>query len=279
MSDRLTVIDDTGHHIALERPARRIVSLVPSHSETVAALIGEDALVGITRYCVRPSGLPKRRMVVGGTKDPTLERIAALAPDLVVVNREENLPQHIAWLRERFAVYESATVTLDDTARTISDLGTLLGVPAAAAKMVRQLEDARGALAPIASLPRRKTLYLVWRSPYRAINGTTYIHHLLDALGLDNLMAGSSERYPMIDVEGIAALDPELVVLPDEPFPFSARHARALAEELRPHVGTMPLLAPVDGSACCWYGVRTATGLGELLAWRCALEMQLPSGE
>ncbi len=277
MRGALQCTDDTGHAVAVPGPARRIVSLVPSHTETIARLAGEEALVGITRYCVRPVGLPKRRMVVGGTKDPNLEAIVATQPDLVVVNREENLAPHIEWLRERVPVYESATVTLDDAARTITHLGTLLGVGQAATQMVAQLAVARSALGAAPALRRWRTLYLVWRKPYRSINGTTYIHHLLDSIALDNVCASDPERYPSLEPGRIAALRPQVVLLPDEPFPFGPRHERALVEQLRPLLPRLPRFERLDGSACCWYGVRTAEGLNELLPWRRTLEGRLAS--
>ena len=271
------ILDDRGTELHLPRPARRVVSLVPSHSETVAELAGVEALVGVTRYCVRPQGLDTAAAVVGGTKDPDLRTIEELRPDLVLVNAEENLLAHIAWLRQRLPVYESTTVTLDDAMRTVGDLGVLLGASALSERWCERLTPLREQLRGLRgdALTARRTLYMVWRRPLMAVSSTTYIHHVLQELALTNLTATCVDRYPTVSLEMGAAAAPELVLLPDEPFPFEERHRRELAESWRSTSGTLPLMELCEGSPFCWYGVRTITGLEELIPWRRALEHRL----
>jgi ABC-type Fe3+-hydroxamate transport system substrate-binding protein len=223
----------------------RVVSLVPSVTESLLAL--GVTPVACTRFCEQP-GLP----TVGGTKDPDVGAIVALAPDLVVVNDEENR-------REDAAALTAAGIPVHEMSpRAVQDVGPALAALAAAV----------GVAAPVVAVPparavRGAAVTFVWRRPWMSMTADTYgasvLAHLgwVDALGAGG--AGGAARYPELPLAAAAALAPDLVVLPSEPYPFGARH--------RPEVATAvpgAVVVTVDGRDLFWWGTRTPGALVRL---------------
>ncbi len=252
------VTDALGRTLTLPAPARRIVSLVPSTTETLFAL--GVVPVGRTAYGVHP---PEARTVpaVGGTKDPDLERIRALAPDLVLANAEENRREDVEALsRAGIPVYVGFPRTVDQVRRELADLGRLTGREEAARRWIEDLDRAA------ADLRRRarpfRHVVLVWADPWLAAGPDTYAAGLL-ALG-GGVNAVRDPRYPPLPPERLAALAPDVVFLPSEPYPFLERHRRALA-------GATALpperFVRVDGRLLFWHGIGTARGLRWLARW------------
>ena len=216
----------------IDRPARRVVSLLPSVTETLRAW-GRDP-IACTRFCEQPD-LPH----VGGTKDPDIAAIVALQPDLVVVDEEENR-------KEDADALEAAGVRLLVTAvRSVGDVAPTLQRLAAAvgAEDAHTAEEPRG---PLAS-PSQRAFVPIWRRPWMTINGDTYGSSLLAHAGYVNVFADHPERYPTLD--SLAGIDAEVVLAPSEPFPFAERH-RADLEQVAP-------VRFVDGQDLFWWGVRT----------------------
>lgn len=243
---------------------RRIVSLVPSWTETLFDLGAGERLVGVTRYCVEPAACLGGVARVGGTKNPRLEEIAALRPDLVLADPEENRPEHIAWLAERFEVFQAMPRTVRDAAAVVRSLGERLDAAPAAAAIVTEIERQ---LARAAELDRRlarvPVLYLIWWKPRMSVAASTYIHDVLETAGGRNVTADFENRYPALEDDRLAGLGARLVLLPSEPFEFEERHRRELLDGglLRP--GVEALL--VDGKDFCWHGSRSARGLARAL--------------
>jgi ABC-type Fe3+-hydroxamate transport system substrate-binding protein len=248
--------------------ARRVVSLVPSMTETLVELGAGDELVCCTRYCVEPEQALRLVPRVGGTKNPDLEKIAVLRPDLVVVNGEENRPEHIGWLGERFEVLETTPKTVPEAAAAVRALGASVGREAAAEELARAIEAEAGR-AEVAGRGRRpvRTFYAIWKTPWMSVNRDTYIHDVLVRAGGSNACAEREPRYPRLNEPELGGLGAELVLLPSEPFEFEERHRE---EVLRS--GLFGKDVPVvlcDGRAFCWHGARSARGLAaavELLA-------------
>jgi ABC-type Fe3+-hydroxamate transport system substrate-binding protein len=219
----------------------RVVSLVPSATETLRAL-GVDP-VACTRFCEQPD-LP----AVGGTKDPDVAAIVALAPDLVVVNDEENR-------REDADALVVAGLTLHSMSpRTVGEVGPEVDALAAAVG-----RDAPDVPVPPARAARGVAVAFVWRRPWMTQRDDTYGASVLAHLGWTDPFAGATERYPETDLAAVAALAPGLVVLPSEPYPFRARH--------RPEVaGAVPgaRVVLVDGRDLFWWGIRTPAALARL---------------
>ncbi|MFD8590888.1 helical backbone metal receptor [Streptomyces sp. NPDC059637] len=240
---------------------RRVVSLVPSLTEAVAAT-APGLLVGVTDWCSHPAGLDAVR--VGGTKTPDVARIVALAPDLVLANEEENRAPDLDALRAA-GVPVLLTVVRD--------------LPSAFAELHRALTDGCGlprprwldeAEAAWRDLPvparRRSAVVPVWRRPWMVLGRDTFAGDLLARLGVDNLYAGHAERYPKVPLAELAAAGPDLVVLPDEPYRFTADDG----PEAFPGLPA----ALVSGRHLTWYGPSLAEA-PEVL--RSALEAAAPS--
>jgi ABC-type Fe3+-hydroxamate transport system substrate-binding protein len=226
-----------------------VVSLVPSVTETLLAW--EVTPVACTRFCEQPD-LPH----VGGTKDPDVDAIVALAPDLVVMCVEENRREDAGALSAAGLVTASLSVdSVQDVAPALQMLAGLVGVDPAVVAAVEAgpaPQDAPRAFVPI------------WKRPWMTLSGGTYGSSLLAAAGVANVFADSGERYPTVTLEEARARQPDLVLAPSEPYPFGERHV-PLLEEVAP-------VALVDGQDLFWWGSRTPAALARLraqaAAWR-----------
>jgi ABC-type Fe3+-hydroxamate transport system substrate-binding protein len=232
------LVDDTGVEVDVPDEVRRVVSLVPSLTETVAST-APGLVVGATDWCTHPGDLDVAR--VRGTKNPDVDAVERLRPDLVLANVEENREPDLAALRSRGApVWTTDVRTLDGAftslARMLDACG--LGRP-------RWLDDAEAAWAGVRPLePRRRGLVPIWRRPWMAVGSDTFTGAVLDRLGVDNVLAGSPQRYPRIALDELPDVD--LVVLPDEPYRFTADDG----PEAFPGVPA----ALVSGRHLTWYG-------------------------
>ncbi len=237
----------------------RIVSLCPSLTELVFALGCGDQLVGRTRFCVRPAGAVDEVERVGGTKNPRVERIVALAPDLVLLNEEENRIEDADALRSAgLRCHASMPRGVADAAAVVRSIGMVLEREGAAERIAGDIEMRHARiLAVTAGLPPVPFAYLIWRGPYMVVGGDTYVSAILTDAGGRNVFAGG-ERYPSITSKGLRAADPELVLLSSEPFPFTEMHRRELAAETGMPDTRFQL---VDGELLSWHGPRTAEGL------------------
>jgi len=248
MSEELR--DDLGHAVARPRPPRRIVSLVPSLTEALAVTV-PDRLVGATDWCTHPAGLDVPR--VRGTKNPDRAAVAALAPDLVVANREENRQLDVERLRAAgVPVWVTVIESLDQafaSLRRLIDAVLEVAEPGWLTAAVATWAD------PVPEPPRRVAVP-IWRDPWMAVGSRTFTGDLLARLGLVNVLGDSVDRYPRVEPAEIAAAGPELVVLPDEPYRFTADDG----PEAFP--GTPTALVP--GRALTWYGPSLATARAEL---------------
>ena len=232
----------------LAQPARRIVSLVPSTTETLFDLGVGDRVVGVTRFCVHPDEA-RTRPKVGGTKDAIPARIEALAPDLVVANCEENTREIFDALRGTAPVWAAFPRTLDEALADLRSLGTLVGSDAESVCRAIELERAR--------LPRRpfSFTYLIWKDPWMAAGPDTFISALLGEGGGIN-ESTSADRFPVVTLEELRSRQ-GLLLLSSEPFPFADRHVSALVDagvsRERIHL--------VDGELLSWHGSRLRLGL------------------
>lgn len=247
------VRDAVGHELLIEAPPQRIVSLVPSQTELLFDLGIGGRVAGVTKFCVHPAEARADRPRVGGTKSPDIGRIRALAPDLVLANREENRAEDIAAIREFAPVYVTDVNTLPQALSMVRAVGFAVGAEARAAHMAADIERA------FAELPRRDGLrcaYLIWRKPWMAAGGGTFIGDLLSRLGLNNVF-DERPRYPQLTAADLAAAAPDLLLLSSEPYPFKPAHAAELAAVL-----PQARIVPVDGEMFCWPGSRLLAAAG-----------------
>ena len=236
------VRDDLGTLVDVPDRVARVVSLVPTLTEAVAAT-APGLLVGATAWCSHPPELDVVR--VAGTKNPDVARVLELRPDLVVVNAEENRPVDLDALRRAgLAVWVTAPETVP---QALMSLRRML----AACRLDRPtwLAQAEQAWAEVRPGRPRRAVVPVWRRPWMALGRDTFAGDVLARLGVANVLAGSPDRYPKVRLDELPAHD--LVVLPDEPYAFSADDG----PEAFPGVPA----ALVSGRHLTWYGPSLVT--------------------
>lgn len=284
---------------ALERehffnvPPKRVVSLVPSDTLTVAELGCGAALVGRTDYCELPEALVGALPTVGGTKNPRLDDLCDLSPDLVLANKEENTKADLEKLIKRgIRVYICFPTRVAEGIGHMARLARIFGVerePEARAlvkagyEMLREAESLRKERVPL------RTFCPIWMSPLMTIHGDTYISDALDLAGAQNVFAdrerryplaadlgkasplppekteGRDTRYPRVPLEEVQSRAPELVLLPDEPHPFSEDDAKVFLAQDTP-AARKNAVVRTSGKDICWYGSRAVLGIPRLRA-------------
>ena len=282
----IEVTDAIDRQVRLERPARRIVSLVPSETLSVIELGGIERVVGRTDYCTEPQEALDALPSVGGTKGFDVDAVMALEPDLILANKEENSrPLVRALMASGVAVHVSFPQTVDQSLEYLDSLCALLGVDAAESELVRAcrraVKDARQ-LVPETLLP---VFVPIWKDPWMTFDGRVYASDVLSLCGATNVFAGRERRYPLaadlgksegwseekvdlrdtryprIQLEEVVARGARAAMLPDEPYPFGTDDADALADL----AAEKPLVAElVDGKSLFWYGTFLARGVDSL---------------
>ena len=221
-------------------PAGRVVSLVPSITEGLTATRPE-AVVGATDWCTHPADLDVRR--VRGTKNPDLRAIRALAPDVVVANKEENRELDVRRLRD-----SGVPVWVTDIESVPQAVGSLerIFTSVLGHDVPNWLSEAdrlwSGPPVPV----RARVAVPIWRDPWMVVGGRTFANDVLRRVGLDNVFAGANGRYPHVDLTQIDRDDIDLVLLPDEPYRFSATDG--------PEAFSKAPTMLVDGRQLTWYG-------------------------
>lgn len=256
------VTDAAGTELDLAVTPRRIVSLVPSYTELVASMKLGPRLVGITRYCTDPPELAVAVRKVGGTKNPEIERIVRLAPDIVLANREENREEDVAELRAAgLVVYVGDVRTCEQLRDDIDAVARLLS--AAAYGQLKALDAALDEQVHLgATRPPVRAACLIWRNPWMAASGDTYIGDLLRRAGAVNVFEQHRDgRYPRITLKELIAADPEAILLPSEPYRFGDRHRAELSALHGITAARDGNVALCDGQMITWWGVRTADAL------------------
>ncbi|MDE2746344.1 MAG: helical backbone metal receptor [Chloroflexota bacterium] len=260
-----SVVDATETEIDLERPAREVVSLVPSLTELVCSMRLASRLVGITRFCVEPAETVAPIRKVGGTKNPDIERIIRLSPHLVLANREENNEADVAALRDAgLDVYVGDVRTAEQAREEVDRIGRLLG--GISLKIGESIEESLEEQQHVQRMrPRVRAAVLIWRNPYMAASGDTYIGDLLRVSGAINVCEDSGRgRYPRLSLAELVELDPEVILLPSEPYRFRERHAVELLAQHGMSAARNGHVYLCDGQNMTWWGVRTAAAIQEV---------------
>ena len=236
------MLDDLGAEFS-GPPPRRVVSLVPSLTEAIAAT-DVTLLVGATDWCTHPADLDVAR--VGGTKWPDLYRVRALRPDLVIANAEENRDEDVAALRaDGIPVWMTAPATVDQALASLERLCAVLDRPDPG-----WLRQARAAWTDPPQLPAVRAVVPIWRRPWMVLGRDTFAGDLLARLGVENVFAGSPDRYPKLAKDDPAAVDADLAVFPDEPYAFTPDDGPEAWPQARPVF--------VSGRHLTWYGPSLA---------------------
>jgi len=258
--------DASGARVTLPGPPRRIVSLIPSVTETLFALGLGESVAGCTIYCTQPPDGVAGKTRVGGEKNPELEVIRGLGADLVIANIEENVREHVETLRGwGIPVYVTYPRTVADGIRLIRELGAIAGAGERAAQIAGPLEERYARVRAQSEGRRRQRVFCpIWRNPYMTVNRDTYVHDMLAVCGGDNVFGGLATRYPEVTLEEVAAARPEVILLPDEPYRFRRAHLADFAPHVEIPAVKNGRIHLVDGKLLSWYGPRIGEALEAL---------------
>ncbi|MEQ8240769.1 MAG: helical backbone metal receptor [Cyclobacteriaceae bacterium] len=240
----MTVVDQMGRELHLKNTPKRVISLVPSITEYLID-IGVE-VVGRTKFCIHPSDQVSDIKIIGGTKNFRFEVIDSLKPDLIIGNKEENFEKGINQLSDKFPVWMSDILTLEDSFDMMTRLGEILDQEEGANHQVAKVSNN---LSKFKDSKKGNALYLIWANPWMAVGRDTFIDDMLGYLGFKNII--EETRYPVLDESRLLEINPTTVLLSSEPFPFQQKH-KELLQNLLPKANILD----VDGEAYSWYGSR-----------------------
>jgi len=241
--------DQIGHQFELCSTPKRIISLVPSQTELLYDLGLDHEVVGVTKFCIHPNVWFVTKNRIGGTKTANIEKIAALNPDFIIANKEENTESEIKALQKRYPVYTSDISNLSESLQMIQQIGGIVGKEDESIRMIEKIQHQFNSLVPFSDT-RNKALYLIWRAPYMSINQHTFINDMIMRSGFHNVIK-SENVYPIISEEQIKELNPDFIFLSSEPYPFKAKHLLDFQK-----VFSKTKIVLVDGEYFSWYGSR-----------------------
>lgn len=258
--------DQVKRKIILENTPERIVSLVPSQTELLVDLGLTDSIVGITKFCVHPPDLRKKRIIIGGTKMIHYDEIAALKPDIILCNKEENTKEIVDKLSEEFVVHVSDIETVDENLEMIRQYGEIFDKVEKAAEIIGETKDKLKEFENyISNRKKIKVAYFIWRKPWMVAGGHTFINYLLELNRFENVYA-DIQRYPEIQLEEIKKAD--YYLLSSEPFPFEEKHKI----EIEAFISSSDFRF-VDGEFFSWYGSRLAKAFDYFRVLRESIEV------
>ena len=262
----LTITDALGRPFAVGKPPERIVSLVPSFSEALFAFGLGERVAGVTRFCVEPREGVAGKAKVGGTKTLDMAAVESLQPDLIIASAEENRVEDVRRLIDGgWTVFVTLPTTVAGAIELLGQIAALTDSAETARPIIEEAEEALATvLAANAGRQPLRVFCPIWRNPYMTIGPDTYMHDVVAVCGGRNVFEGRPERYPKVELGEMAALDPEVILLPSEPYRFRERHRAAF--EAFPQVAAVRQgnVLLVDGRMLSWYGPRIGRSLREL---------------
>ncbi len=205
-----------------------------------------QSIVGITKFCTHPTTEIVNKIKVGGTKTVRFDLIDQLKPDLIIGNKEENEFSVINQLAEKYPVWISDVSSFKDALKMIDSAGEITDKVAEALTLTKQIENAFSALKRKAT---KRVLYLIWKSPWMAAGANTFIDSMLEKGGWQNAL--EVDRYPTLQEQQLIDLNPDLIFLSSEPFPFAEKHIQEV-QRMLPKAKVLL----VDGELFSWYGSR-----------------------
>ena len=227
---------------------KKIISLVPSITELLFDLNLSNRVVGITKFCVHPAQWFQTKEKIGGTKNVNFEKIRLIKPDLIIASKEENIQEQVEVLAKEFPVYLTDVTSYETGLKMINDIGAITSRVREATALITTIQLEFDSLLKLTQ--PINAIYLIWKEPYMTVGGDTFIHNLLHKVGLQNIFSNQS-RYPQITLEELPNLNPHLILLSSEPYPFKEKHV----EEIQQFLPTAKVLL-VDGEMFSWYGSR-----------------------
>ncbi len=224
---------------------------MPSQTELLFDLGLDEEVIGITKFCIHPIEKFAVRTKVGGTKKLKIDLIRALQPDLIIGNKEENTQHEIEELMNEFPVWMSDISNLGEATKTIAQIGELVNREPEAAYLNHLINAGFSDLQTLALSKNihQRVAYLIWKDPYMFAAKNTFIDDVLSKIGLQNVITES--RYPVMPLLELKALDPQLIFLSSEPYPFKEKHI----DEIQKAIPNAKVRL-VDGEMFSWYGSR-----------------------
>lgn len=222
---------------------------MPSQTELLHYLGLEQEVAGITKFCIHPGEWFRNKTRVGGTKNVHIDIVRELQPDLIIANKEENVQEQVDALANEFPVWVSDVNNLNDALQMIEAVGSMVGRQQQAVDLVTSIKSEFELLSrPIANII--SAAYLIWRDPYMTVGHDTFINDMLLRCGFTNVYS-DRQRYPATDIDELKSLQPQVLLLSSEPYPFQQKHVDELQRDLP---GVRIVL--VDGEMFSWYGSR-----------------------
>ncbi len=225
----------------------KVISLVPSITETLYSLGLNEEVVGITKFCVHPKPWLQTKTIIGGTKNVNIEKVKALTPTLLIANKEENVKEQVEELAKVAKLLLTDVNNYDEALQMISAVASAVNKTPQASKLISQIQ---WAFASINITQVKTAAYLIWKDPYMTVGSDTFISDMMRRAGYENVF-DKLLRYPQITIADIKERNPQYVLLSSEPYPFQQKHVVEL-QELLPY--SKFILA--DGEMFSWYGSR-----------------------
>jgi len=240
-------VDQLNRAIILHGLPKRIISTVPSQTELLFYLGLDEEIAGVTKFCIHPRDKIKNKVKIGGTKQLNIQLIRELKPDLIIANKEENERSQVEELSSICPVWISDINDLAGALAMIESVGEITGRKNEAIELITAINLSFN------KLSRKETnlsvAYLIWRRPYMVAGANTYIDNMITLCGFTNVF--DSGRYPEIDEAMLLDVNPDVVMLSSEPYPFGAKHMEGI-QAILPDAK----IILVDGEMFSWYGSR-----------------------
>lgn len=244
-------VDQMGNVFDFPIIPKRIISLVPSQTEYLCDIGLQDQIIGCTKFCIHPSNIKQKASIIGGTKTLNLALIQSLKPDIIIGNKEENEQSQIEILQKDFPVWMSDISDLTTALEMMQKLADLFQKVKEGKQICNQITDDFATFHQLKN--PKKVLYLIWKDPYMLAGNQTFINDLIQRMGFENAANAlpNPNRYPVITLSEIQQINPDIILLSSEPYPFKEKH-RIAFQQLLPSAS----IQVVDGELFSWYGSR-----------------------
>jgi ABC-type Fe3+-hydroxamate transport system substrate-binding protein len=249
--------DQLNRAVHLSHFPKRIISLVPSQTELLFYLGLDTEIIGITKFCTHPQEKAKSKTKIGGTKQLDIKLIKELHPDLIIANKEENEQSQVEELGSVCPIWVSDVENLAGAISMIASIGEMTGHKTQARALCDEISLRFNQLPPVVTKPR--VAYVIWRKPYMVAGNGTFIDDMLQKCGVVN--AFSRGRYPEVDADMLTKIQPDVVLLSSEPYPFKNKHVAEFKTIL-----PQARIILVDGEMFSWYGSRLLQAPGYFLS-------------
>lgn len=258
-----TYTDGLYREIELRSAPKRVVSLVPSITETLFTFGAADTVVAVTNFCVEPPDAIETKATVGGTKTLDVAAIREANPDLIIANAEENREEDIRQLvRGGLPVFVTFPRTVASAINMMRQIAEITETVDAAAPILEEAEETLAEIRALSRTRQRPRVFCpIWRRPWMTIGSDTYMHDFIAVCGGRNIFADRHDRYPRVELDEVARRLPEVILLPNEPYHFRPEHKKEFASRSYVPAVRDERIYVVDGKTLCWYGPRIADGL------------------